>query len=289
MEDLENAGLDDEVVKTIEEKKVYFNTSDITSTDKLIGVEAETLVKFKLYKDEKGIGAEAVTDAEGNAICGQVRPAPKKKFKRKTKGKKKFQKGKKGKGRQNGPRRSQRKNKGKRVQKRRNSWSEGQKQKKNKRQKRGRKTVGWGELNNVQSIKTLVDAPRGKSRGFVVWWDKSAGEGCIATEQNQRYKCTMDQVQCEKPCWAFLEKDQIIEFQAGQDRFGHGVCFYVTGPGGTLIRQNTTLDQANGMSEKPASAVPPTAAGGGRFLSTNDGWGKSKGGGWARKRNKGRW
>merc|ERR1711990_574154 len=95
----------------------------------------------------------------------------------------------------------------------------------------------------------------------------------------RRFKCTMDQVQCEKPCWAFLEKDQIIEFQAGQDRFGHDTCFYLTGPDGTLIRQRTTLQQAKkGKADVPPSAVPPTAgAAGKRFFATNDGWGKPSG------------
>lgn len=104
-----------------------------------------------------------------------------------------------------------------------------------------------------------------------MWWDKSANEGCIASEGGRRFKCTYDQVQAEKPCWAFLEKDQMVEFQQGKDRFGHDTCFYVTGPGGTLIRQITTLDQARG-----AGAVPPARGGGGgggsRFLRRRGGW-----------------
>lgn len=288
MDDLESADLDDATKKAIEDKKVYFNTRDITSTDRLVGVEKDTLVKFKLYRDEKGVGAETVTDAEGNAICGQNRPVRKRKRPAGRGNKtRKNKKDGRGKGRRQNAQRRSKRTKGKRAQKRRNSW--GDRGQNTKKRRSSRESVGWGELS---TLRMLADTPTGKSRGFVVWWDKSAGEGCIATEGGRRFKCSMDQIQCEKPCWAFLEKDQIIEFQAGQDRFGHGTCFYVTGPDGTLIRQLTTLKQAKAKkSAVPASAVPPTAgpAAGSRFLSTNDGWGSS--GGWAQRggRSNARW
>merc|ERR1719321_2424796 len=70
-------GLSDEDKKTITEGKggIWFSTSDLVSTDRLVGVEKDTLVQFTLYKDEKGIGAENVRDGEGEPISGQTRPA----------------------------------------------------------------------------------------------------------------------------------------------------------------------------------------------------------------------
>jgi len=264
MEEDNMEGLDDKTKKAITEKSVYVNWSDIQSTDKVIGVEAETEVQFKLYKDEKGIGAEEVTDMDGEPLSGQVKPAPKRKSWRNFRGRGRGRWRGRGRGRWRGRGRGRGRRYGRgrgRGRGRRGGWR-GRKRNYDGGysggQAKRRRVVGWDDVGSA--------AKGGSRQGFVQWWDKSQGEGCIVAG-SQRFKATKDQLQAEKPQWAFLEKDQMIEFQAGKDRFGHDCCFYVTGPGGSLIRQLTTLGDTQGPPQM--GSVPPTqGGGGGRFLST---------------------
>jgi len=63
----------EEVKKAIKDEKVYFHWDDITSEDKIVGINRSTKVKFNLYKDKRGIGAECITNPEGEAITGADR------------------------------------------------------------------------------------------------------------------------------------------------------------------------------------------------------------------------
>merc|ERR1712228_963618 len=77
----------DEVKSKIKDEKVYFHWDDITSEDKIVGINRSTKVKFNLYKDKRGIGAECITNPEGEAITGADRT--KANFQRKRWGSKK--------------------------------------------------------------------------------------------------------------------------------------------------------------------------------------------------------
>jgi len=61
----------EEHAKELKNGAVYFHWNDIKSTDKVVGVNKDVEVKFTLYKDEKGLGAEAITKADGEPISGQ--------------------------------------------------------------------------------------------------------------------------------------------------------------------------------------------------------------------------
>merc|ERR1719433_1296159 len=58
----------------IENNEVYFNWSDLSSSDKVVGVNTDIEVKFGLYKDSKGLGAENITLRDGSALSEQTRP-----------------------------------------------------------------------------------------------------------------------------------------------------------------------------------------------------------------------
>merc|ERR1712096_600702 len=73
-------------------KELWFCRSDIISTDSAVGVEKDAAVRFTVYTDEKGIGAQDIRPAAGDAFSNvkwELKRGPKPK---KTKKKKKKQK-----------------------------------------------------------------------------------------------------------------------------------------------------------------------------------------------------
>lgn len=78
---------DKKAAKKFEANEIWFARSDICSTDAAVGVRAETKVRFQLYTDEKGIGAQQIKpeDAEvfSGVDAGLKRGPPKKKKQRK--------------------------------------------------------------------------------------------------------------------------------------------------------------------------------------------------------------
>lgn len=63
-----DADIPADVKNQLKEGQVYFRWSDIKSDDKTVGIELKEKVKFNLYKDKRGVGAENITDSSGNAI-----------------------------------------------------------------------------------------------------------------------------------------------------------------------------------------------------------------------------
>jgi len=64
----------EEHAKDLRNGAVYFNWNDLISSDKIVGIAVDTAVKFNLYKDEKGLGAENISKPDGTPISGQTRP-----------------------------------------------------------------------------------------------------------------------------------------------------------------------------------------------------------------------
>lgn len=65
----EKAEIPEELKEDIKDGSVYFRWSDIKSNDKTVGIEVGEKIKFNLYKDKRGVGAENITDKDGNAIA----------------------------------------------------------------------------------------------------------------------------------------------------------------------------------------------------------------------------
>lgn len=88
--DLKSGEIADDVKAAIKDEKVYFRWSDIKTDDKIVGIEVGQKVKLNLYKDKRGIGAENITDVEGEAISGADRKKAtklrRKNFKRSARG-----------------------------------------------------------------------------------------------------------------------------------------------------------------------------------------------------------
>jgi len=59
---------------THSEGLVYFIRKDLNSIDKVWGILQDTKVRFKLYKNVKGVGASEISDEHGNPLQNQQRP-----------------------------------------------------------------------------------------------------------------------------------------------------------------------------------------------------------------------
>lgn len=84
---------DKKAAKKFEANEIWFARSDICSTDAAVGVRAETKVRFQLYTDEKGIGAQQIRPEDAETFSGVAselkRGPPKKKKQRKQNNKRK--------------------------------------------------------------------------------------------------------------------------------------------------------------------------------------------------------
>lgn len=83
----EESNIPEEIQDRIDKNKdglVYFHRSDMMSEDKVFGMFVDTKIKFKLYTDDKGVGAFNITDENGESIKGVIRPREKRTSKKGT-------------------------------------------------------------------------------------------------------------------------------------------------------------------------------------------------------------
>lgn len=69
--DTDKTPIPEEHKDSIKNGDVYFHWDDLKSEDKAVGANIDLKVKFNLYKDEKGFGAENITKEDGATISGQ--------------------------------------------------------------------------------------------------------------------------------------------------------------------------------------------------------------------------